>query len=112
MKGKLNTMALNQFYPEMGIPVAAKMEASVTSNSKYPTLFFLPSKFSANCFDTSEWPLYMFWQKERHPTLQNISLTMGFVSKRCMSTCYVRTILPYLCAFFNSGVSMIQKEGY
>jgi hypothetical protein len=39
MKGELNTMALNQFSPEMGIPVAAKMEASVTSNSKYPTLF-------------------------------------------------------------------------
>jgi hypothetical protein len=100
-KGEINTMALNQFSPEMGIPIAAEMEASVTSNSKAPTLVFLPSKFNANCFATSGWPLSMFWQKERHHALRNISLAMGSVSKRHMFTGSVRTILPPLCAFFD-----------
>jgi hypothetical protein len=88
-KGEINTMVLNQFSPEMGIPVAAEMEALVTSNSKSPTLVFLPSKCSANCFATYEWPLCMFWQKERHPALRNISLAMGSVSKRRTSTGFV-----------------------
>jgi hypothetical protein len=79
MKGELNTMALNQFYSEIGIPIATEMEALVTSRSKSPTLVFLPSKFNVNCFSTSEWPLYMFWKKERHLDLRNISLAMGSV---------------------------------
>jgi hypothetical protein len=53
MKGEPNTMAFNQFSPEMGIPIAPEMEASVISYYKSPTLVFLPSKFSANCFSTS-----------------------------------------------------------
>jgi hypothetical protein len=79
-------MALNQFSLEMGILVATEMEASVTSNSKSPTPVFLPSKFSTNHFATSEWPLWIFWQKERHLALLNISLSMGSISKRRMST--------------------------
>jgi hypothetical protein len=62
-------MDLNHFSPVMGILVAVEIEALVTSNSKSPTLVLLPSKCNANYFVTSGWSLYIFWQKERHPTL-------------------------------------------
>jgi len=62
-------MYLNYLLAVLGIPLVVAMEASNTSKSSFPTLVLRPSKCNANCLATLECPLYMFWKKERQPTL-------------------------------------------
>jgi hypothetical protein len=62
-------MDLNHLSLVLGILVVAAIEASDTLNSRSPTLVLRPSKCKENYLSTSEYPLCMFFQKQRHPTL-------------------------------------------
>ena len=104
-------MDLNHLSPLLGISVATAIVASDTSNSRFPTLVLMPSKCNENYLATSGCPLYMFWHKERQPTLWKTSLIIGSTSNMCMSKGSVLTTLPPLWDFFLWGVSIDRNIG-